>query len=80
MHTSGTGLLLVCQVISGIQLYDVPEREGLEGPIGLSPPAAYLYKPRGTRQTKVTTNLDTTFTLLITTLVLYKNFLLDPES
>ena len=40
---------------SGLWLYDVPE-----------PPVVYLYNPWGTQQTKVTSILDTTSTILIT--------------
>ena len=37
-------------------------------------------QPWGTRQTKVTSNLDTTSTLLVTTLALVRNFCLYQES
>ena len=41
--------------------------EDYDGPTGLSPLAAYLYKVWDIRQTKVTLSLDTTSMLLITT-------------
>ena len=50
---SGTGLRLVCQatLTNSSTLY--PNVEDYKGPIGLSPPTAYLYKPWDIRQMKV---------------------------
>ena len=71
---------LVCQAESVFELYDVPEREGTQRmdrvvTTGLQP--HFLWN---TQQTNVTSNLDTTYMLSITTLASAKNFIIYPHS
>ena len=49
---SGTGLRLVCQATPTNNSTLYPNMEDYEGPIGVSPPTAYLCKPWDIRQTK----------------------------
>jgi hypothetical protein len=56
-----------------------PNVEDYEGRTRLSPPAAYP-STVGYKATKVTSSIDTTSTLLVTTLAVVRNFHLYQES
>ena len=67
MFTSGTGTTPVCwcRPAYGSMMY--PNVGDYEDRIGLSPPTDYPCDPWGTQQTRVTSSLNTTLTLAITT-------------
>lgn len=76
-----TGPPLVCQLAeSSLVFYDVPECGGMQMTNRAVTTCRLPHFSQTTQQTKVTSKLDTTRKLLITTLALRKKFLLYPES